>query len=68
MSYKIWSCAAKTISLSRESLEIRILYSIPYIACSDWVKQSALTEINYGERVDDIKLAFKFLLREFRQI
>ena len=35
----------------------------PYNGRSDWLKQRALSEIR--ERVDDIKLAFKFLLRNF---
>ena len=34
-----------------------------YNTRSDWVKQRALSEIR--ERVNDIKLAFKFLLRIF---
>ena len=42
-----------------------ILFTIkfPYNAHSDWLKQRALSENR--ERVDDGKLAFKFLLRNF---
>ena len=36
------------------------IIKFPYNARSDWLKQRALSEIR--ERVDDIKLAFKFLL------
>ena len=35
------------------------IIKFPYNACSHWLKQRALSEIR--ERVDDIKLAFKFL-------
>ena len=38
-----------------------IIIKFPYNAHSDWLKQRALSEIR--EWVDDIKLAFKFLLR-----
>ena len=37
------------------------IIKFPYHARSDWLKQRVLSEIR--ERVDDIKLAFKFLLR-----
>ena len=37
------------------------IIKFPYNARSDWLKQRALPEIK--KRVDDIKLAFKFLLR-----
>ena len=39
------------------------IIKFPYNACSDWLEQRALSE--NGARVDDIKLAFKFLLRNF---
>ena len=38
-----------------------IIIKFPYNARSDWLKQRALSEIR--KRVDDIKLAFKFFLR-----
>ena len=38
-----------------------IIIKFPYHARSDWLKQSALSEIR--ERADNIKLAFKFLLQ-----
>ena len=43
-----------------------ILYTIikfPYNAHSDWLKKRTLSE--YKGQVNDIKLAFKFLLRNF---
>ena len=40
-----------------------VLIKFPYNARSDWQKQRALSENK--ERVDDIKLAFKFLLPNF---
>ena len=39
------------------------IIQFPYNAHSDWLKQRALSENR--ERVDDGKLAFKFLLRNF---
>ena len=44
---------------------VLLLFTIkfPYKARSDWLKQRTLSEIR--ERVNDIKLAFKFLLRNF---
>ena len=39
------------------------IIKFPYNAHSDWLKQRALSENR--ERVDDGKLAFKFLLRNF---
>ena len=41
------------------------LIKFPHNACSDWLKHRALSEIR--ERVDDIKLAFKFLLRNLKK-
>ena len=38
-----------------------IIIKLPYNARSDWLKQRALSEIR--ERVDGIKLASKYLLR-----
>ena len=38
-----------------------IIIKFPYNARFDWLKQRALSENR--ERVDDIQLAFKFLLR-----
>ena len=40
-----------------------IIIKFPYNARFDWLKQRALSKIR--ERVDDIKLAFKLLLRNF---
>ena len=40
-----------------------IIIKFPYNAHSDWMKQHALSENR--ERVDDGKLAFKCLLRNF---
>ena len=48
-------------SLAREILFI--ITKLPYNAHSDWLKQRALSE--NSERVDDGKLSFKFLLRNF---
>ena len=39
------------------------IIKFPYNARSDWLKQRALSENR--ERVDDMKLAFKFLLQNF---
>ena len=38
-----------------------IILKFPYNARSDWLKQRAISKIR--ERVHDIKLAFKFFLR-----
>ncbi len=38
----------------------------PYNARSDWLKQRTLSENR--ERLNDIKLAFKFFASEFRQV
>ena len=46
----------------RKTLYI-IIIKFPYNARSDWLKQHALLENR--ARVDDIKLAFKFLPRNF---
>ena len=43
-----------------------IIIKFPYNARSDWLKQRTLSENK--EQVNDIKLAFKFLNSEFRQI
>jgi len=40
-----------------------IITKFPYNTCSDWLKQRALSENRV--RVDDGKLASKFLLRNF---
>ena len=40
-----------------------VMIKFPYNARSDWLKQRTLSENR--ERVNDIKLAFKFLLRNF---
>ena len=40
-----------------------IIIKFPYNARSDWLKQRAISEDR--ERVDDGKLALKFLLRNF---
>ena len=40
-----------------------IIIKFPYNAHSDWLKQRTLSE--YKGQVEDIKLAFKFLLRNF---
>ena len=42
---------------------IIIILKFPYNARSDWLKQLTLSEKK--EQVNDIKLAFKFLLRNF---
>ena len=44
------------------SLKVFII-KFPYNAHSDWLKQRTLSE--YKGQVNDIKLAFKFLLRNF---
>ena len=54
--------------LSQCNKRLRLLYLLiiikfPYNVRSDWLKQRALSENK--ERVNDIKLAFKFLLRNF---
>ena len=41
----------------------KIIIKFPYNAHSDWLKQRTLSE--YKGQVNDIKLAFKFLLRNF---
>ena len=41
----------------------KIIIKFPYNARSDWLKERALSENR--ARVDDGKLAFKFLLRNF---
>ena len=41
----------------------RIIIKFPYNAHSDWLKQRTLSA--YKGQVNDIKLAFKFLLRNF---
>ena len=43
-----------------------IIIKFPYNARSDWLKQRALSENR--ERVNDIKLAFKFFPRNFDKI
>ena len=50
-------------TINRPNLQTFTYFIIkfPYNVCSDWLEQRALSEIR--ERVDDIKLAFKFLLR-----
>lgn len=40
-----------------------ITIKFAYNVCSDWLKQSSLSE--YREQVDDIQLVFKFLLWNF---
>ena len=40
-----------------------VIIKFPYNAHSDWLKQRTLSE--YKGQVNDIKLAFKFLLRNF---
>ena len=47
----------------RTSSSFAFIIKFPYNARSDWLKQRALSEIK--ERVNGIKLAFKFLLRNF---
>ena len=54
--------------LSQCNTRLRLLYLLiiikfPYNARSDWLKQRTLSENK--EQVNDIKLAFKFLLRNF---
>ena len=44
-------------------LYLLIIIKFPYNAHSDWLKQRTLSENK--EQVNDIKLAFKFLLRNF---
>ena len=39
----------------------------PYNLCSDWLRQQALSENSNTEQVDDIKVAFKCLLRNFEK-
>ena len=50
-----------------ESLQIEAVFHVikkfPYNARFDWLKQRTLSENK--EQVNDIKLAFKFLLRNF---
>ena len=54
--------AVKVISvLLQAAVQIISPKFLSYRRRSDWPKQRALSEIR--ERVDDIKLAFKFLLR-----
>ena len=45
--------------------KLYIIIKFSYSACSDWLKQCALSEIR--EPVDDNKLALKFLLRNFNK-
>ena len=49
--------------LFRNIEKILIIIKFPYNAHSDWLKQRTLSE--YKGQVNDIKLAFKFLLRNF---
>ena len=42
---------------------LHFIIKFPYNAHSDWLKQRTLSE--YKGQVNDIKLAFKFLLRNF---
>ena len=44
-------------------LILQIIIKFPYNAHSDWLKQRTSSE--YKGQVNDIKLAFKFLLRNF---
>ena len=46
-------------------LDLLIIIKFPYNAHSDWLKQRALS--GNRARVDDGKLAFKFLLRNFHK-
>ena len=46
-----------------ESSLFCFIIKFPYNARSDWLKQRPLSE--YKGQVNDIKLAFKFLLRNF---
>ena len=50
---------------TRSTLNLIYTFTIkfPYNARSDWLKQRTLSENK--EQVNDIKLAFKFLLRNF---
>ena len=49
--------------LREERVVLYIIIKFPYNARSDWLKQRTLSE--YKGRVNDIKLAFKFLLPNF---
>ena len=66
--------AFATANLKIETLRMRrrfarvlaisnIIIKFPYNARSDWLKQRTLPE--YKGQLNDIKLAFKFLLRNF---
>ena len=62
----MWNpCKLASVSIHVTShLKLRVLHIIikfPYNARSDWLKQRALSEIR--ERVNGIKLASKYLLR-----
>ena len=52
---------SNTLHANNNLLEFIIKF--PYNARSDWLKERALSE--NSARVDDSKLAFKFLLRNF---
>ena len=51
------------VNNSRHVHLLLFIIKFPYNAHSDWLKQRALSENR--ERVDDGKLDFKFLLRNF---
>ena len=51
------------ITVALTGLILTIILKFPYNAHSDWLKQRALSENR--KRVDDGKLAFKCLLRNF---
>ena len=58
---KIQTTASELLPLGHPPSDVVIKF--PYNAHSDWLKQRSLSENR--ERVDDGKLAFKFLLRNF---
>ena len=60
MIYKFFSCSTN-IPCGLSAFIIKF----PYNAHSDWLEQRALSENPDREQVDDGKLAFKFLLRNF---
>jgi len=52
-----------SLNFSNSSFVIHVIIKFPYNTRSDWLKERALSENR--ARVDDGKLAFKFLLRNF---
>ena len=55
----------KDIEDLHKLLRLGFIIKLPYNARFDWLKQRTLSENEKKKQVNDIKLAFKVLLRKF---